>query len=297
MYQIIDLHVHTTCSDGSLSPKEIIEEAIQKGVRVLSITDHDSIEAYNEELYELAKANNLKIIPGVELSTRNGKVGIHVLGYQFDLNNLELKQAIERLKNARHNYLYKVAEKLNQIGYTISLFELDQIEAVTKAHIALSVIEHKDNQELLMAQFQHIPTKGEFIEAVMNEGCQAFVEKETITPKEAALLIHSAGGKVILAHPVASIHEDGFTEETILSLVREMNADGIEAYYLYVNRNNQIMDEIKQWVDFAKKHQLLTTIGSDFHNKDGIHPEIGFIKDFIDFDSVPVDEIIASILD
>ena len=291
----IDLHIHTNFSDGTLSPKEVIDEAVKNGVSVIAISDHDTIDAYDEDLYNYAKSNGIEIINAVEISTKNHKVGIHVLGYNFDMHNEEFRRKLTLLRNARHDYLHNVAEKLKELGYILNVEELDKIEAVTKSHISLDVISNPSNREILLQNFNHIPNKGEFIETVMNEGCPAYVKKETVTPKEAAELIRQAGGKAILAHPVAYEHEDNLTDEDILQIVKDMNADGIEANYIYVDSNNEKFDEIAKWNDFAIKHKLIVTMGSDFHNKDGIRPEIGFINENLDIKEHVMDGIVNNL--
>lgn len=296
MEKIIDLHIHSNFSDGILSPKEIIDEAVKNGVSVIAIADHDTVDAYNDELYDYAKNKGINIIHAVEISTKTKKAGIHVLGYNFDINSQELRKKLSLLRNARHDYLYNVAEKLNELGYILNVEELDKIEAVTKAHIALDVISNPLNKELLLKNFNHIPNKGEFIETIMNEDCPAYVKKETITPKEAAELIRSAGGKVILAHPVAYQYEDSLTDDEILALVNEMNADGIEANYIYVDRNNNKINDVNKWNQFAKDNNLLTTIGSDFHNDDGLRPLIGLINEKLRLDNDTITNIIDNLL-
>ena len=276
MDKIIDLHIHTNKSDGALSPREVVEEAIKNRVSAIAIADHDTIDAYSDELFDYAEANNIILVPAVEISTKTKKCGIHVLGYNFDLNDQNFREKLEKLRNARHDYLYGVSEKLEELGYKVNVDELDKIEAVTKAHISLDVISNKENEEILMKNFGHIPNKGEFIETVMNEGCPAYVKKVTITPSEAADLIRSAGGKAVLAHPVAYSYEDGLTEDDILELVKDMKVDAIEGNYLYVDRNDMMHDDTDKWNTFAKNNNLISTIGSDFHNKDGLRPEIGF---------------------
>ena len=276
MEKIIDLHMHTTKSDGALTPMEVVDEAIKNRVSAIAIADHDTIDAYSDELFDYAESNNVILVPAVEISTKTKKCGIHVLGYNFDLNDQNFREKLEKLRNARHDYLYGVSEKLEELGYKVNVEELDKIEAVTKAHISLDVISNKDNEEILMKNFGHIPNKGEFIETVMNEGCPAYVKKVTITPSEAAELIRSAGGKAVLAHPVAYSYEDGLTEEDILELVKDMKVEAIEANYLYVDRNDEMHDDTNKWKAFAKENNLISTIGSDFHNKDGLRPEIGF---------------------
>lgn len=289
----MDLHIHTTCSDGSMTPKEVIDEAFNNGVSVISIADHDTIDAYNEELFQYAESKNILVIPGVEISTKTRKCGFHVLGYNFDIKNKNLIQQLSALKNARHDYLYRVSEKLNELGYLVNVSVLDQIESVTKAHIYFDVVNNPKNQKVLMDNFGHIPDKGEFIESVMNEGCPAYVKKTTICPREAANLIHSAGGKVILAHPVAYKYEDSFTPEDILRLVQEMRADGVEANYIYIDKDNNKINEIDFWNRFAEEYNLKTTIGSDFHNKDNIHPEIGFVGEKINLPGNYIENLLS----
>ena len=295
MEKIIDLHIHTICSDGEKTPFQIIDIARDRNISVISITDHDSIDAYTDELISYAKKNNVILIPGVEISTKTSRCGIHVLGYNFDLKDENFRKKLEELRNKRHKYLFDVSEKLNELGYFVNIEELDKVESVTKAHISLDVINNPKNKELLIKEFNHIPSKGEFIETIMNEGCKAYVKKETVTPKEASELIKSAGGKVILAHPVAYENEDGLTEEDIFNLVKDMNADGIETNYVYINKNNEKINESQKWNKFAFDNKLLRTIGSDFHNEDNLHPTVGLINEDINLTVKEIDEIIDGI--
>lgn len=295
MEKIIDLHIHTTCSDGELTPREVIDMAVKNKVSVISITDHDTIGAYEKELFDYAKDNNIKIIPGVEISTKNDKCGIHVLGYNINLNNEEFKNKLEKLRNSRHEYLYQVADKIQELGYIIDIMELDKIEAVTKAHIAMNVISNDKNKDILMKHFGHIPNKGEFIETIMNEGCPAYVKKNTITPREAVELIENASGIAVLAHPVAYKYEDDLTDEDIINLVRDMRVGMIEANYVYVDKNNKKINECDYWRDFAYRNSLKTTIGSDFHKDDGIRPIIGLIGENIKLSDKEIDEMIDNL--
>lgn len=128
----------------------------------------------------------------------------------------------------------------------------------------------------------------------MNEGCIAYVEKDSITPKEAAGIIRQAGGKVILAHPVAYEYEDGLNEKDILEIVKDMNADGIESNYIYIDQSNKKVNESYKWNQFAKKYNLITTIGSDFHKKDDIHAKIGLINDLL-LSEKEIDNILSSL--
>ena len=283
MEKIIDLHIHTNVSDGALSPKEVIDMAVKNGAGVIAIADHDTVDAYSDELFDYAEERNIILVPAVEISTKTKKCGIHVLGYNFDLRDEHFREELSKLRNARHDYLFDVASKINELGYVINTEELDKIEAVTKAHIANDVVSNEKNFDLLTKEFGHIPNKGEFIETIMNEGCPAYVKKRSISPKEAAQLIRSAGGKAVLAHPVAYKYEDGLTDEDILDLVKDMEVDAIEANYHYVDRNDNKIDESSHWREFAKVNNLICSVGSDFHLDDGIRPVIGFKNWDIEF--------------
>ena len=292
----IDLHIHTICSDGKLTPKEIIDEAYKNDTKIIAIADHDTTEAYNDEIFEYATEKSIKIIKAVEISTKTQKAGIHVLGYNIDVNNKEFLEKLKKIRNARHEYLHNVGAKLENLGYIINIEKLDAIDSVTKAHIARDVIGNEKNNDILIKVFDHIPNMGEFIETIMNENCPAYVKKETVTPKDAASIIRQAGGKVILAHPVAYGYEDNLTEDEILQIVQDMKADGIEANYIYIDRNSHIHDDTKKWNEFANKHQLKITIGSDFHLDDGIRPLIGFKNYDLEMPDDKVEELVNWII-
>ena len=291
----IDLHIHTNKSDGLLSPKEIIDEAKRKQVQTIAIADHDTVDAYTDEVYNYAKDNEIELITAVEISTKTKKCGIHVLGYNIDTSNKYLNESLKKIRNARHDYLYNVANKLNEMNYILNINKLDMIEAVTKAHIAMDIISNKTNEKQLLKQFGHIPSKGEFIETIMNENCPAYVKKKTVTPKEVAEIIRKAGGKVVLAHPVAYVHEDNLTMNEILEIINDMKADGLEANYIYTDRNNNIVNEIEKWNKFAEENHLFVTIGSDFHMEDGNHAEIGLENVGVVLEDEKADEILEKI--
>ena len=295
MNKIIDLHMHTNNSDGTLSPKEVIDEAKKNGVSVISITDHDTIDAYTDELFEYAKSKNIELITGIEISTKSHGVGIHVLGYNIDIHNNEFRDNLFKLRNIRHKYLHDVGEKLEELGYVLNVKELDKIKSVTKAHIALDIVNNPVNREKLLRDFNKVPNKGEFIETIMNEGCPAYVKKEVVTPSDAAKIIRQAGGKVVLAHPVAYIHQDNLKDNDILEIIKEMNAYGIEANYMFYDTERNKFDEVEKWNKIARENNLLATIGSDFHNKEDNHRMIGLINENIHLTDAQIDKIIKSL--
>lgn len=292
----IDLHMHTNKSDGALTPKQIIDEAAKANLQAISITDHDTIDVYTDETIKYAKEKGIKLIVGVEISTKSDRCGIHVLGYNFDLNNEEFKQKLDKIRNARHDYLKAVAKKLEKLNYKINVEELDKIKSVTKAHISKNIIENEENKEELLKQFGHIPNKGEFIETIMNENCPAYVQKVTVTPKEAAEMIRKAGGKVVLAHPVAYANEDNMTVEEVQQLINKMKPDGLEAYYIYTNKNNEYINEIDKWLKLAKDNNLFSTIGSDFHIKDRHHAEIGMRNVGVKLEEETIKKILSNLI-
>ena len=278
MEKKIDLHIHTNCSDGDNSIYEVIDMAINNKLDMISITDHDTVMAYSDEVFKYAYDRGIELVTGVEISVKYNNETIHVLGYNIDVENENLNNKLEMIRNQRHIYLRDVADKFMTLGYIVNVDSLDKIEAVTKAHIANDIINNKSNSKLLIDKFGYIPDKGEFIESMMNEGCPCFVKKKSISPVMAAEMIREAGGVVFLAHPVAYKYEDGLTDEDILRIVREMNADGIEANYIYVDKFNNVIDDREHYQKLARDNGLKISTGSDFHKIDGIHPEIGFVN-------------------
>ena len=278
MEKKIDLHIHTNCSDGDNSIYEVIDMAINNKLDMISITDHDTVMAYGDEVFKYAYDRGIELVTGVEISVKYNNETIHVLGYNIDVENENLNNKLEMIRNQRHIYLRDVADKFMTLGYIVNVDSLDKIEAVTKAHIANDIINNKNNSKLLIDKFGYIPDKGEFIESMMNEGCPCFVKKKSISPVRAAEMIREAGGVVFLAHPVAYKYEDGLTDEDILRIVREMNADGIEANYIYVDKFNNVIDDREHYQKLARDNGLKISTGSDFHKIDGIHPEIGFVN-------------------
>lgn len=291
----IDLHIHSTMSDGSLTPKQIIDEAYKNGVKFLAITDHDTTAGLTPELFDYAKKFNIKIIPGVEVSTRYNRKGFHILGYNFDLNNQPLKDLLERVRNTRKKYLVDVNEKLSELGFYLNFDELKKVESVTKANIALDIVSNERNKEKLIEMFGRVPLRGEFIEAVMNEGKPAYVKKESILPSDAGNAIRQAGGKVVLAHPVVYDRKDGVQIEMLEEVIDNLKPDGIEANYIYFDKANNRFDDIEKWKNFAKQHNLFETVGSDFHLDDGVRAKIGFVNENLILDDKMVEKILKNL--
>lgn len=276
MARNVDSHIHSYFSDGVLSPESILRKAKANGLKKISVTDHDTVSAYTDEFFRLAEELGIEVVSGVEISTTYNGSGFHVLGYDIDLKNETLLKTLDALNSARRDYLFAVSKILQSFGFVVNVKKISKERSITKAHIAKDIVTNYQNEELLIETFGHIPNKGEFIETLMNEGCPAYVEKFTITPMQASDIIHGAGGKVVLAHPVAYFYEDGVTEEEICNLLKLMKADGLEANYIYVDRRDMVHNDSEYWNEVAKKNNLFVTTGSDFHSMDGIRPDIGF---------------------
>ena len=291
----IDLHIHTTKSDGSLTPHEIIDEAVKNGVKYLAITDHDTLGAYNEELFDYARDQGVKLITGVEVSTRfNGK-GFHILGYNVDYKNKELNELLKKIRETRVKYLIDVERKLSELGYVLNIEKLKKVESVTKANVALDIVENKINEIKLIEEFGFVPSRAVFIESVLIEGCPAYVKKESISPKEASEAIKHAGGKVVLAHPVVYDRKDKISLEMISEVIKSMDIDGLEANYIYYDKNLNRYNDIEKWKLFANDHDLFETIGSDFHLDDGVKVKIGFINQDLSLSKEEVDIILNNL--
>lgn len=277
----IDLHLHTNNSDGFLSSQDVIKRAADLEVKILSITDHDTVAAYSEALYTQARKYGVVLVPGVEISTVDS-VGrrFHILGYGIDVTSKILTHELAKLRNARKVYAEQAIKKLQLYGWAVETAVLENTPVVTKAHIADSILCHKANKVLLERVFSKLPNRGEFIESMLNQGTPCYVRRHTIQPQEAVKLIHEAGGIAIFAHPVAAIYEQDLTFQDIERSVLKSGVDGIEALYYYYHKSgdDQEIDKIDNFVKISHRHQLLVSIGSDFHGAEkklGAFTEIG----------------------
>ena len=291
----IDLHIHTTKSDGDLSPKQIIDLAVQNAVKYIAITDHDTLGAYTTELFEYAKKQGITLIVGVEISTKYEGKGFHVLGYNFDYRDEELNSLLKKIREVRSKYLMDVNEKLNDLGYVLNVEKLKRVESVTKANIAQDIVENPKNEAKLIEDFGYVPNRGVFIESMMNFGCPAHVKKEAITPREVSLAIKKAGGRVVLAHPVVYDRKDKIADQFIENVISTMDIDGIEANYIYYDKLGNRFDDIYKWKEFARIYGLFETVGSDFHLDDGTKPKIGFVNQNLTLDEQQVLKLLENL--
>lgn len=264
--------MHTTLSDGALSPLEVIDLAHQQNVSAISITDHDTAGAYHQpEVSALADHLGIELVPGIEISTfHTSEVGLHVLGYYIDPSNPDITALPKRVGKIRRNYAETVAERLRGSGWSLDPDLLD-VEVPTKATIADVVINDEQNKAKLLTTFGELPLRGQFIEALMNPGGKYFVERPMMRPDEAIDIIHGSGGVAVLAHPVALMYERNLDANNIRDLLVQYEFDGLEAIYYYFakSRGDVLVDATKVFTDMANEEGLLISGGSDFHGHEG----------------------------
>jgi len=242
----IDLHIHTTYSDGYYSPQDILILAKNKKLSTISITDHDTIDVYlKDNIIEKAKELELEIIPGVEISTEHNDSEIHILGYNFDIYNKKLNDVLNFIITERVNRVKRIIKKLNSNGIDITFEELEKLHKSTtygRPHVADMMIRKGYIKNIYEAFTYHIGIN-----------CYAYEKKIHISPKIAIDIIHEAGGIAIMAHP-------NKTNEEILNYLINSGIDGFEI--IHPSHTNSIKNNLKKLVDY---YFLLETGGSDFH--------------------------------
>lgn len=240
----IDLHIHTNISDGSLSPQQLIEKATKENLKVISITDHDTVDGY--EKIDLEQ-NNIDIISGVEFSTRYNNCSIHILGYNFDINNEKMFNSLEKIKILRYKEICQVIKLLS-----IHISKEISVKDIIKKMKTLS-IDSVANYLVLMGFSM---SNQEAKERYLMKGKCAYVQKKCMEPAEIIELIHEARGIAILAHPDRMHSVD--KEECIRYLI-DRGIDGIEIYNSYTK-------DINYYLEICKENNLLISGGSDYHD-------------------------------
>jgi 3',5'-nucleoside bisphosphate phosphatase len=279
-----DLHSHTTVSDGQYSPVELIDRAQRLGVRVLSITDHDSVGAYTSETFDHAGEVGIELLPGVELSTRDeDNHRFHIIGLGIDTEDKHLLDALEDMSKRRRIYAESVIELFRKDGLLVDPESLLLGSAtITKAGIADLVLGDSRNADALNHLFVgRTPSRGEFIETTMLYGGRFYAPSTNkMPPQEAIKLINDAGGLAILAHPMSGPYE-GNERDAHIEKILALPLDGLEAFYIYFAKSlgDLRVDEIDFFTDLANKRGLLVSAGSDFHSdavSQGNFVELGF---------------------
>jgi predicted metal-dependent phosphoesterase TrpH len=253
MMSKVDLHVHTTASDGRLTPEEIVQRAAEKKLTYIAITDHDTVSGIERALKAGAAFPNLKIIPGLEINTDTLTGEVHILGYCIDYRNKGLESSLNRLRHSREIRARKIVDNLSGMGIDISwerVMELAGGGSVGRPHIAQAMFEGG-----------HIPSLQEACIKYIGRHGPAYAERERLSPEEAVKLVVMAGGLPVLAHP-ADVEE----LNSIIPKLKQAGLAGMETYYNGYHRNT-----IKKLVKTAERYGLITTGGSDFHGLGSSH--------------------------
>ena len=254
---IVDLHVHSNRSDGSMTPSELVDLAVKKGLSAFALTDHDTVDGIPEALsrarYWSDKGIQLEVIPGIEFSTEYMGKDIHIVGIDIDYEADFFKRYLTDFVNARIERNKKMCKNLQAVGIDISyekLMEEYPGSVITRAHYARFLHDHG-----------YTSSMKEAFERYVGDHTKYFVPREKVTPVQAVELVLKAGGIPILAHPV--IYGLGKTAlDTLVSELKAAGLIGIEAVYSTYTPSDE--RDIKA---LALKHDLAISGGSDFHGK------------------------------
>ena len=264
---MIDLHVHSTRSDGTYTPTELVEYAIEKGLTAFALTDHDTTDGLDEAISHAnalraeGKAGVPEVIPGIELSTNMEDTEVHVAGLFIDKENPEFQSYLKDFVASRNLRNVKMCAKLTEIGIPITAGELESAFPnciLTRAHFASWLREHG-----------YVSSNKEAFERYIGKRCPCYVPREKITPQKAIALILTAGGIPVLAHPILYRLSDARLEALVATL-KEAGLVGIEAIY-----STYEPSEERQIRRLAKKYDLLLSGGSDFHGTNKPRIDLG----------------------
>lgn len=287
---MIDLHTHTNCSDGMLTPGQLIKLAADSGLTAMSITDHDTIRAYDDSFGIVSLANdlNIELIAGIEFSTVDESTGqkIHVIGLDVDTNNKNLKETCNKLAATRREMVVLTENKLKDLGIVLRSSDLlKNFSIITKTHIVQDILDNPENTIFFNKVYGKVPLRGTFIEDYLIKGKPAFVgNKDKFYTDMAIDAIHQAGGKAFCAHPSFNVMR-GFDFDKMKKLILHNKFDGVEIINIQYDKSNGDIkfDMVKEFTDFAKKNNLLMSGGSDFHSDDqkicGNHSSLGLANE------------------
>lgn len=248
---MIELHTHTTYSDGILTPQQLVARAAQAGIKALAITDHDTLDGWDEAI-ATAQQYQIEIVPGVELSTVHNGRSLHILGY-YPQRALLTAPLAERLAGRKRRAKQMVAN-LTQMGYPLKLEQLDGNLALGRPHIASA-----------MVKAGYVSSSQEAFERFLGEDRPAYVHYEKFSIQEGISLIRDCGGIPVWAHPY--LFRGGKVEDVLPELL-DAGLMGLEVYHPHHGNN-----KVHRLQQLCQKHNLLMTGGTDYHGYDLEHPE------------------------
>ena len=251
--KLCDLHTHTTASDGSDRPGELVRMAKDLGLSAIAITDHDTVDGLPEASVE-GERLGIEVIQGIELSVIAQKGNMHILGYFIDRKNPFFMDTLDRVQRARAERNPKMVARLNELGIEISMHMLEEMAQggqVGRPHFARALVE-----------LGAVRTVQEAFDKYLKRGAPAYFPKSVLTPEDAIETIHRASGVSVLAHPFSLKCETRAELVSIVDRLKGFGLDGIECYY-----SEHSKDFTKELIDIARKRGLVVTGGTDYHGK------------------------------
>jgi 3',5'-nucleoside bisphosphate phosphatase len=260
---MVDLHAHTTASDGSLTPTELVALARETGLSALGVTDHDTVAGLPEAT-AAAQAANLELVPGVELSVDYPHGQFHLLGYFVDFTSRQLLDRLQYLQDYRFRRNEKMVELMQQHGLPITMEDLTREaggKVIGRPHMALALVRKGV-----------VNSTQEAFDRYLADGRPCHIPKVKLLPAEAIALLHSAGAVTILAHPKYVGIADPGQLRTELASLKEQGLDGIEVFYSqHTGEETALYRQIAQELDFA------ISGGSDFHGRSKPTVKLGVV--------------------
>lgn len=284
---MVDLHVHSTRSDGTYTPTELVDYAMEKGLSAFALTDHDTVDGLEEAIsyaaqlrasLTAAEADRVPdVLPGIELSTDDHGQEVHVVGLFLDYHNEEFQKYLKEFIESRTKRNIKMCGKFQELGIDLTYEALLQRFpdcVLTRAHYARYLTEHG-----------YVQSNKEAFDRYLGNRRPCYVPREKITPQRAVELILTAGGLPILAHPILYHMSDARLDALVVSM-KQAGLVGMEAIY-----STYAPSEERQIRRLAAKYDLLISGGSDFHgaNKPGLDLAVGYGKLYVP------DEVLATL--
>lgn len=259
---MIDLHTHSTASDGTLTPSRLAEQANEAGLTALALTDHDTVAGIDEFMAGCRQAG-IEGIPGVEFSASWYGGSLHLVGLFIDHFNGPLRELLEEIRRHRARRNETMVAKLNEAGAAITLEELKQEaggEVVGRPHVA----------EILVRK-RFCPDRKTAFDRWIGTGCPAYVRRFLPLPEDVIGRIHGAGGIAVMAHPFGNPHgETRAKVRKTLKYLAELGLDGVEVYY-----SDHSPEETADAMMLAREFSLAPSGGSDFHGRTMPGMELG----------------------
>lgn len=267
---LLDLHSHSTFSDGTLSPKQLIRKAKNLGIKMFAITDHDTIKGQKEAI-EFAKKVDLKYIPGVEINAEFPTL-MDILGYNIDIEDEYLNSILEVIYNKRIERNKQMIDLLKNEGFNIDIEDLEGVSLYTigRPHIARILLKKGYGTSV-----------SQIIESYLTRGKKCYIERFKFSPRKTIKAIKRAGGMAVLAHP-RKLRLSNSQLEILVEELKDYGLDGIECFHYSSDPHYTNF-----LIDLARKNGLLVTAGSDFHGANKPYVSLGvYVENFVIQDTI-----------